>query len=67
MLEQGGLVTGNFLSTQSDRPNFVMRNRIVAGMADATIVIESADKGGSLITADIAFLMAVMFWLFRVG
>ena len=40
--------------TNADKPNFVRRNRIVAGMADATIVIESAAKGGGLITAEIA-------------
>ena len=37
-----------------DAPNFVKRNRIIAGLADATIVIESGTKGGALITADIA-------------
>jgi DNA processing protein len=40
--------------TNADKPNFVRRNRIVAGMADATILIESGAKGGGLITADIA-------------
>ncbi|MBP9636767.1 MAG: DNA-processing protein DprA, partial [Bacteroidaceae bacterium] len=40
--------------TNPDRPNFVQRNRIVAGMTDATLVIESATKGGSLITAELA-------------
>jgi len=50
-----GCVLTEFLSgTNSDRKNFVKRNRIVAGLSDATIVIESAFKGGSLITADIA-------------
>jgi DNA processing protein len=39
---------------QSDKENFVRRNRIVAGMSEATIVIESADRGGSLITANMA-------------
>lgn len=40
--------------TNPDRENFVKRNRIVAGLSDATIVIESTKKGGALITADIA-------------
>lgn len=55
MLEQGGLLTDFPSDTQPDRPHFVKRNRIVAGLADATVVIESSEKGGSLITADIAF------------
>lgn len=55
MLGNGGLLTDFPSETNPDRPNFVKRNRIVAGLADATIVIESAEKGGSLITADIAF------------
>ncbi|MBK6483036.1 MAG: DNA-protecting protein DprA [Chitinophagaceae bacterium] len=54
MLEQGGLIT-EFKSTDPfDRENFPKRNRIVAGLCDATIVIESAVKGGALITAEIA-------------
>lgn len=55
MLQEGGLLTDFPSETNPDRQNFVRRNRIVAGLADATIVIESAEKGGSLITADIAF------------
>ena len=55
MLERGGLLSEFHSGTEPDKPNFVRRNRIVAGMADATIVIESAEKGGSLITADLAF------------
>ena len=55
MLEQGGLLTDFPRGTDPDRQNFIRRNRIVAGLADATVVIESAEKGGSLITADIAF------------
>ncbi|MCD8043041.1 MAG: DNA-processing protein DprA [Tannerellaceae bacterium] len=55
MLENGGLLTDFPSDTNPDKQNFVMRNRIVAGLADATLVIESADKGGSLITADLAF------------
>ncbi len=54
MLQHGGLLTEYMSETNADKVNFVRRNRIVAGMADATIVIESAAKGGSLITADIA-------------
>lgn len=54
MLVKGGLLTEFLSQTQPDRENFPKRNRIVAGMADATIVIESKDEGGSLITADIA-------------
>lgn len=54
MLEHGGLLTEYIPGTNPDRENFPMRNRIVAGMADATIVIESQRKGGSLITAELA-------------
>lgn len=54
MLECGALLTEFPSGTGPDRFNFVRRNRIVAGMADAVVVIESAEKGGSLITADIA-------------
>lgn len=54
MLDNGGLLTEFITGTTPDRYNFVARNRIVAGMSDATIVIESALKGGSLITAEIA-------------
>jgi DNA processing protein len=54
MLEKGGLLTEFITETIPDRYNFVSRNRIVAGMSDATIVVESAAKGGSLITADLA-------------
>ncbi len=54
MVNQGGLLTEFMSGTNPDRQNFIKRNRIVAGMADATLVIESAEKGGSLITADIA-------------
>ena len=54
MLADGGLLTEFLTETNPDRHNFVSRNRIVAGMSDATIVVESAAKGGSLITADLA-------------
>lgn len=54
MLEKGGLLTEFPSKTEPDKFNFVRRNRIVAGLADATIVVESDVKGGSLITSDIA-------------
>lgn len=54
MLESGGLLTEYPNGTNPDRQNFVRRNRIVAGMCDATIVVESAAKGGALITAGLA-------------
>ena len=54
MINRGGLLTEFMTQTNADKPNFVRRNRIVAGMADATILIESGAKGGGLITADIA-------------
>lgn len=54
MLENGGLVSDFPSGTKIDAPNFLRRNRIVAGLADATIVVESAEKGGALVTADIA-------------
>ena len=54
MLQNGGLLTECMSGTLPDRENFPRRNRIIAGMADAVIVIESALKGGSLITADLA-------------
>lgn len=55
MLSHGGLLSDFPSGTEPDKPNFVRRNRIVAGLSEATIVIESAEKGGSLITADLAF------------
>ena len=54
MLSHGGLLTEFMTQTNADKPNFVRRNRIVAGMADATVIVESAAKGGGLITAEIA-------------
>lgn len=54
MLQHGGLLTDFTSKVKPDRENFPRRNRIVAGMADATIVVESKKDGGSLITADIA-------------
>jgi len=54
MLNQGGLLSDFPSGTNPDRENFPARNRIIAGIADATIVIESGLKGGALITAEIA-------------
>ena len=54
MLDKGGLLTEFPVGTTPDKHNFISRNRIVAGMCDATIVVESAAKGGSLITAELA-------------
>ncbi len=54
MLEEGGLLTEFPSGTNPDRQNFPMRNRIIAGLADVTIVVEAALKGGALITAEIA-------------
>lgn len=54
MTQHGGLLTEYFTHTVPDKGNFVRRNRIVAGMSSATLVIESADKGGALITANLA-------------
>jgi len=54
MLKQGGLLTEYMTETGADKMNFVKRNRIVAGMCDATILVESAAKGGGLITTGIA-------------
>lgn len=52
--KHGGFLTDFWSSDVFDRNNFLKRNRIIAGMSEATIVIESAEKGGSLVTADIA-------------
>lgn len=54
MVLNGGLLTEFTHNTIPDKHNFPRRNRIVAGMADATIVIETAIKGGSMITAELA-------------
>ncbi|HNQ27801.1 MAG TPA: DNA-processing protein DprA [Aquaticitalea sp.] len=52
--KNGGFVTDFWSTSNPDRENFLKRNRIIAGMSEATIVIESAERGGSLVTADIA-------------
>ena len=54
MLVHGGLLTEFLHGTKPDRENFPRRNRIIAGLSDALVVVEAARKGGALITADIA-------------
>jgi DNA processing protein len=50
----GGFLTEFWSTSSPERENFLKRNRIIAGMSEATIVVESAEKGGSLVTANIA-------------
>lgn len=52
--KNGGFLTEFWSSSNPERENFLKRNRIIAGISEATIVIESAERGGSLVTADIA-------------
>ena len=52
MIQHGGLLTEYLTHTKADKGNFVRRNRIVAGMCDACILVESAAKGGGLITME---------------
>jgi DNA processing protein len=54
MLDHGGLATENPFGTKPDAHNFPERNRIIAGLCDALVVVEAAVKGGALITAEIA-------------
>ena len=54
MRETGGLLTEFPFGTPPDRYNFPARNRIIAGLADGTVVVEAAEKGGALITAELA-------------
>lgn len=54
MTREGGLLTDFMSGTKPDKQNFPKRNRIVAGIADATIVIETSVQGGSMITAELA-------------
>ncbi len=54
MMELGGLITESKLGTKPDAHLFPVRNRIIAGLSDATIVVEAAERGGALITASLA-------------
>ena len=54
MVQEGALLTEFWMGTAPERENFVRRNRIIAGISEATIVVESSGSGGSLITADLA-------------
>jgi len=54
MVKNGGLVTDFLSDALPERNNFIKRNRIIAGLSDATLVVQSGTKGGALITADIA-------------
>lgn len=54
MLKQGGLLSEHPFGSQPEAFKFPARNRIIAGLADVVIVVEAAEKGGALITADIA-------------
>ncbi|WP_459210304.1 DNA-processing protein DprA [Aquimarina rhabdastrellae] len=54
VLSNGGFFTDFWSTDVFDRKNFLGRNRIIAGLSEATIVIESAEKGGSLVTAQMA-------------
>lgn len=54
MESNGGFMTDFWSTSNPDKENFIKRNRIVAGISEATIVIESAEKGGSLVTATMA-------------
>lgn len=54
MYQHGGIVTEHRFGTKPDAHHFPARNRIVAGLCDAVVIVEAAEKGGALITADIA-------------
>ena len=54
MMSRGGLLTEFLSESKPDRENFPRRNRIIAGLCEAVVVVEAAQKGGALITADIA-------------
>ena len=70
MVNNGGAILTEYMSkTNPDPQNFVQRNRIVAGISDVTVVVESASKGGALITANLAndYNRDVMAFPGRVG
>jgi|YelNatPaOPRAMG01_1025707.scaffolds.fasta_scaffold02094_11 DNA processing protein len=52
MAQHGGIISEYPIGTKPDKPNFVQRNRIIAGMSDAIVIVESAARGGALLTAD---------------
>ena len=52
--KNGGFISDFWSTDTFDRKNFLGRNRIIAGLSEATVVIESAEKGGSLVTAELA-------------
>jgi DNA processing protein len=54
MIEQGGLLTEGCFGTMPDPSRFPQRNRVIAGISDVLIVVEAAEKGGALITAELA-------------
>lgn len=54
MMAHGGFISDFWHTDNFDRKNFLGRNRVIAGLSEATVVIESASKGGSLVTADLA-------------
>ena len=54
IIRQGAVISDFTSQSTLDRKNFLRRNRIIAGLADATIIVESGKKGGALVTADIA-------------
>lgn len=55
LMQNGAFVSDFFTSDEFNRENFLSRNRIIAGLSEATLVVESAEKGGSLVTAQMAF------------
>jgi DNA processing protein len=65
ILEEGGLFTEFNSSRKPDRENFIQRNRIVAGISPATIVVETAFGGGSISTATLPIIITVKYLRFR--